>query len=78
MAVEDQVNPQTWELLMDRFDTLEGQNKEQLDLLRAHITDDAKVHKIVDRHSTYFKAASICLAPVVAFIGQKIGGWIKL
>jgi hypothetical protein len=41
-------------LLIDRFDIIEEQNREQLQLLAKHIDEDAKIHAIVNTHQTYF------------------------
>jgi hypothetical protein len=67
------MDPQTFTLLMARFDTIEAQNKQQLELMSDHITEDSKVHKVVERHTSYFKLLSLGLAPTAAYLATKLG-----
>jgi hypothetical protein len=67
------VNDQTFDLIMARFDTIEGQNVEQLRLQAAHIKDDNKVHRIVERHSAYFGILSFGIPAAMAYVGTKLG-----
>lgn len=68
------MDSQAFELLMTRFDTIEEQNKQQLDLLAKHVTEDEKVHKVVERHSVYFRALSVIGVPTgLAFLLAKLG-----
>lgn len=43
-----------FKLMMDRFDRVDKDNKEIQDGLTMHIKDDNEVHKVVDKHSTYW------------------------
>jgi len=70
------MEPQAFELLMARFDTIEKQNEEQLKLIHTHLKDDADTKTIVDRHSTYFAIMSLGSAPLLAYVGHKFG-WPK-
>ena len=70
--MEDQV----FKLLMQRFDTLELQNKAQIDLMSDHIEKDNATRIIVERHTTYFGLMSLGLAPLAAYIAGKITGKI--
>jgi hypothetical protein len=67
------MDPQAFALLMARFDTIEEQNKQQLDLIGKHITDDAKVHKVVERHTTYFKLLGFGIPAATSYIATKLG-----
>ena len=49
------MDPQAFQLLMDRFDTIEKQNDAQIHLMTAHKEADETVHKVVAQHATYFK-----------------------
>jgi cellulase/cellobiase CelA1 len=70
------INAQTFELLMERFNTIEAQNNEQLRLLGKHIEEDAKVHGVVERHTTYFSFLALGIPAGVTYIINKMG--IKL
>ena len=67
--MEDQV----FKLLMSRFDTIEEQNKVQLELMSDHIKDSAPVHKTVERHSAYFGVMSLGAAPIIGWLAYKLG-----
>ena len=69
----DTVDERTWELLMKRFDTIEAQNREQLDLLASHVTDDSKVAKAVAQHGVYFKILGGGAGTVLAILAAKMG-----
>lgn len=64
---------QNFQLLMARFDRIEHQNDEQLRLLSAHIQEDEAVHKVVERHSTYFSIFALGIPVGVAAIMHKMG-----
>ena len=64
---------QNFEFLMKRFDRIEVQNDEQLKLLREHIENDVAVHKIVERHSTYFGILSLGIPVGIAAFMSKMG-----
>jgi len=67
------MNSQSFALLLARFDTIESQNKDQLELLEKHIEKYDKTAKVVERHSTYF---SICLLGIpvgFAALANKLG-----
>ena len=67
------VTEQNFKFLMARFDNIEQQNSEQLTLLRAHIEKDESVHKIVERHSTYFGILSLGIPVGIASFMHKMG-----
>jgi hypothetical protein len=67
------VTEQNFKFLMARFDNIEQQNGEQLTLLRAHIEKDEAVHKIVERHSTYFGILSLGIPVGIASFMHKMG-----
>jgi hypothetical protein len=67
--MEDQV----FKLLMSRFDTLEEQNKAQLEMMADHIKESAPIHKAVERHSAYFGVASFGMAPILGWLAYKLG-----
>jgi len=71
------MDPQAFALLMARFDTIEQQNKEQLELIAQHVKDDADVKTVVERHSTYFSILSLGGAPLLTYLGHKLG-WPKV
>jgi hypothetical protein len=54
---------QTFILMMARFDTLEKQNKEQLDFLQKHIELDNKVHDVVLKHTSYWNTVKWFVGP---------------
>jgi len=67
------VTEQNFSFLMKRFDRIEVQNDEQLKLLRTHIEQDEAVHKIVERHSTYFGILSLGIPVGLAAFMHKMG-----
>lgn len=67
------MDDQVFSLIMARFDTIEEQNAAQLVLLRKHITDDEKIHAIVERHSAYFGLVSAGVPTLLGWIGYKLG-----
>ena len=68
------VDERTWELLMKRFDTIEEQNREQLELLGDHTEADDRVHGVVERHSAYFGLLSLGLAPLLGVLFHRVIG----
>jgi hypothetical protein len=64
---------QNFKFLMDRFDRIEKQNDEQLKLLGKHVDDDAKVHAMVERHSTYFSILTLGVPVGIAAFLNKMG-----
>jgi hypothetical protein len=84
--VHGEIQPQAFELLMARFDHLERQNDTQILLLakqneiqtvliNQHIEVDAKVHKVVERHSTYFSLGALGIPVIGSYIANKFLGW---
>lgn len=69
----DQINSQTFSLLMARFDTLERQNDEQMKFLQTHIRDYEKTRTIVERHSTYFSILALGIPVGIAALVHKMG-----
>jgi hypothetical protein len=69
----EHMDDQVFDLLMKRFDTLEAQNKTQLDLMQTHIEIDDKAHKILERHSAYFSVMSAGSIPILGWIAYKLG-----
>lgn len=78
------MNDQTFDLLMvhlkeikeqnvTQIRLLEKQNEQQLALITAHISEDQKVHRVVDRHSIYFSLFSLGVPTVIAYISKKLG-----
>lgn len=67
------MNEQAWELLMKQLDRIEDQNVRQLDLLNAHIADDSKVKKTVERHSVYFSLLGLGVPGILGVIAKKLG-----
>ncbi len=70
---EGKVNDQTFALLMARFDTLEEQNRLQLELMAKHVELDDKVHAVVERHSAYWKLVLMGIPLVGGAIAAKLG-----
>lgn len=64
-AREQQYHDETFRLLMKRFDDVDKDNKEIKDKLDGHILEDAKVHKVVDRQSTYWALLLFLGGPVI-------------
>lgn len=64
---------QNFKFLIDRFDRIEQQNTDQLKLLAKHLEEDSKVHKIVERHSTYFGILSLGIPVGIAAFMNKMG-----
>jgi helix-turn-helix protein len=64
---------QNFKFLMSRFDRIEHQNDEQLTLLRQHIEVDAVVHKVVERHSTYFSVLALGIPVGITALMHKLG-----
>ncbi len=58
---------------MKRFDTIEAQNQEQLDVISAHISDYNKVAKSVERHGVYFKLMGGGVGFLAAAVAAKLG-----
>lgn len=73
-----EINQQTFDLLMSRFDTLERQNAEQIRLLDTHVSADTKVATTVTQHATYFKALfgvlTLGLTVIIGAIAKKFFG----
>lgn len=67
------IHEQTFELLMKRFDTIEAQNKELLDLQRDHNQKDDVVHKVVERHSVYWMLTGTTLGGSIGILLAKLG-----
>lgn len=67
------VDARTWELLMQRFDRIEEQNKEQINLISSHVKDDRKVSDTVGRHGVYFKILGGGAGTVLALLAAKMG-----
>jgi hypothetical protein len=67
------MNDQTFTLLMARFDTLEEQNRMQLELMDKHVEKDDAVHSVVERHSAYWKLVLVGLPMVGGYLASKIG-----
>ena len=64
---------QVFSLLMARFDTLEAQNNAQIQLIQAHVEADEQVHKVVERHSAYFKLVGLGVPTFLGWIAYKLG-----
>lgn len=64
---------QVLRLLMQRFDTLEDQNKRMINLFIEHDKEDRKMAKLVERHNTYFGIMGLGLTPVIGWIAYKLG-----
>ena len=64
---------QTFQLLLTHLEEIKDQNKAQLELMNAHIKDDGKVHKVVERHSVYFSIMSLGIPGIVAYFSKKLG-----
>ena len=67
------MDQQAFTLLMAELATIKEQNKQQIDLIHGHIKDDAAVHAVVDRHSTYFKTIGLGVPGILAWITKKLG-----
>ncbi len=67
------MDDQTFTLLMDKLKTIEQQNQTQLELMQAHIKEDNKVHRVVDRHSVYFSFFSVGIPAGLSYLGKKLG-----
>lgn len=78
-----------FQLLMARFDTLESQNAAQLlfmqnehnsflKSLADHSVADALVHKVVERHSTYFSVLLLGIPVIGSVLAGKLFGWKPL
>lgn len=68
-----ELTDQVFTLLMQRFDKLDAQNKELKELIKAHAEEDAKIHKIVERHSVYFSALLLGLPTALSYLAVKAG-----
>ena len=67
------VTEQNFKFLIERFDRIEQQNTDQIKLMQAHIEKDDAVHKIVERHSTYFGIISLGIPVGIASFMHKMG-----
>jgi hypothetical protein len=67
------VSDQNFKFLMSRFDRIERQNDEQLKLLGKHVEDDELVHKVVERHTTYFGLLTLGIPVGIAAFINKMG-----
>lgn len=54
MSIE--INHQTFEMLMDRFDRIDKDTQELKDLMSSHIEKDEMYYAKTDKHAYYFKA----------------------
>jgi len=52
-----QINEQTFQMLLDRFDRVDKDNEEIMKSLTAHIDKDNEYYDMVDKHSTYWSLA---------------------
>lgn len=67
------MNDEAFQLLMLELKGIkEGQTRIEKSI-ESHVKDDAAVHKIVDRHSTYFKLMS----PLGLGALGLLGSWVK-
>jgi hypothetical protein len=77
---------QSFQLLLARFDTIEQQNAAQLLLMQTqnnsylkalsdHIVADSLVHKIVERHTTYFSIGALGIPAIGSYLANKFLGW---
>jgi len=64
---------QNFQFLMSRLDRIEAQNDQQLKLLGKHVEADDKVHKVVERHSTYFSVLALGIPVGIAAFMNKLG-----
>ncbi|MGH9910323.1 MAG: hypothetical protein ACRD32_06745 [Nitrososphaerales archaeon] len=67
------MDEQAFALLLSRFDTIEEQNRLQLELMQEHIKIDNKVHRVVERHSAYFRMIGLGVPAVTGWIAYKLG-----
>lgn len=58
------INPQTFSLLMERFDRLDRNMEDMKSCLAAHATKDEVFYMKVNRHGDYFKVLWAGLAAV--------------
>jgi hypothetical protein len=63
----------TANLIRDRLARIEQQNDEQLALLNRHIELDEAAHKVLERHSTYFRILGFGAPAIVGYIATKLG-----
>lgn len=69
------LNAQTFELLLDRFDRVDRDNEEIKKSITAHAQDDAKIADTVKKHATYWSlllkiGTPLIIALVVAVAGK--------
>lgn len=69
-----EINEQTFEMLIARFDRVDRDNEEIMKSLAAHIQEDNAVHEVVAKHSTYW---SLLLWISGATIIGSVGTWFK-
>lgn len=60
-------------MLRDRLARIEQQNDTQTQLLRQHVKETDQIRKIVDRHSVYFKIATLGIPILSAYLARKLG-----
>lgn len=69
-----EINDQTFQMLLDRFDRVDKDNEEIMKSLAAHVQDDLEVHEVVSKHSVYWSL--FLYIGGAAFLGG-IGTWLK-
>ena len=71
--MKDSMDPQTWELLMDKLERIENQNTKQLEMLHDHIAESDIIRDKVNTHSTYFKLVGVVIPGFMTYILTKLG-----
>lgn len=71
------MDPIAFELLMDRFDRVDADNKAIQKSIEEHIDADDLIHKIVDKHSTYWTLALAIGAALLATAGSVAVAFVR-
>ena len=74
------VKDHTFELIMQRFDTVDKDNKDIKDHIAQHIVDDGKTHakltQTLDKHTTYWGLLTTTATTATGVIVAWVNKWI--
>ena len=59
------INEQTFQMILERFDRVDKDNEAIMSRLAAHVRDDEEVHKVVQKHSSYWGLLFAIGGPIV-------------
>ena len=72
------MDPQTFQLFMERFDKVDADNKSIQTCVNTHIEDDDKIHLVVEKHATYWTIVLYVIGAIfMSIVGTVAASFIK-